>query len=260
MLGRLVRRADAAQWTCIVCGERHAAVPDDVRREGAFCSGCTSTLRNRATVLALMYGLAHEPRPISDLPEDWSRRGVGCSDHFATASRLPTRLSYTNTYHQRFPKIDILDPPEDLLRDGVEFVICSNVMEHVEPPHAYGYAGLYAMLRPGGFAVVSLPVFDQPATVEHYPGMTSYELLDGPVVRWVDAHGDQHIDADPEMHEGEGLVLAFRRFAPADEQNALYAAGFTSVWEVPPHPELGVFSLPYPGAGVYLARKERLTG
>lgn len=247
-------RAAATPWTCIVCGEHHAGPPPDIRREGGFCPSCQSSLRNRATVLALLYGLAYEPQPIADLPEDWSRRGVGCSDHVATAGRLAGRMSYTNTYYHRYPRLDVLRPPEDLLGE-LEFVICSNVMEHVEPPHQRGYEGLYAVLRDGGFAVVSIPVFDQPHSFEHYPGMARYELLDGPAVRWWDQDGVVHLDQDPEMHDGEGLVLAFRRFAPADEAAALERAGFHPVWEVPPCPELGVFPLPHPGAGVFLARK-----
>jgi SAM-dependent methyltransferase len=238
-------------WTCAVCGEFHPHFPADMRREGAQCSQCGSTWRNRATVVALMLGFQWALEPIPDWREDWSRRGVGFDDCPAIFSRLPSRVSYTNTHLGRFPKLDLLCPPSEAL-GALDFALCAMVMEHVPPPVQRGFDGLAALLRPGGFAVVTVPIFESETTVEYYPGLVEFEILDGPVVRWRDDADEWHTDESPDMHEGTGLVLAFRRFSAAGAVLGLERAGFATVWEPPALPELGVFEIADPG--VFLAR------
>jgi SAM-dependent methyltransferase len=238
-------------WTCILCGRVHGGRPEEVDREGALCEGCGSSWRNRACTLLLMLGLGYEPQSFSDLPQDWSRRGVGFDDAPAIFSILPTRLSYINTHLGRFPDLDLIEPPAQA-RAAFEFALCSDVLEHVVPPVERGFKGLASILRPGGFAVLTVPVAPASATVEHYPGLTAFEELDGPTVRWCDADGQWHTDLSPEMHGGTGLVLAFRQFGLQDLIASLGRAGFGEVIECPPRPDLGVF--PLAGAGVLLAR------
>ena len=240
-------------WRCVLCGDGHGQPrPQAISREGLPCSSCGATWRVRATVVALLYGLEIQPKPLPDVGEDWSRRGIGCSDHHALAARLPSRVTYTNTYFERYPLLNILRPPTELL-GALTFAICSDVMEHVEPPHQRGFDGLFSILRPGGFAVVTVPVFDEQETAEFYPAHQDFEVLDGSRVRWRDDQGREFLDESPEMHEGEGQVLVFRRFVPGDVVSGLHEAGFMPVWEPPVHPELGVFEIARPG--VFLARK-----
>jgi SAM-dependent methyltransferase len=198
-----------------------------------------------------MLGLGHSPRPFPELPEDWSRRGVGFDDSPAVFSRLPTRLSYVNTHLGKFPGLDLTEPPQDTL-GAFDFAVCSDVLEHVTPPVERGFAGLAAILRPGGFAVLSVPIASETTTVEHYPDIVDFELLDGPTVRWRDRFGAWRIDPSPEMHGGTGLVLAFRQFGAEDLIARLRGAGFDECLECPARPDLGVF--PLSGSGLFLAR------
>lgn len=246
-------RSRQRRWTCITCGHLHRGMPRDVARESALCVSCGASWRVRATVLALLQGLRIDPRPLPDVGADWSRRGVGCSDHPALASRLPSRFLYTNTHLEKYPFLDVLQPPKEVLGD-FEFVICSDVMEHVEPPYQRGFDGLASLLRPGGFAVVSVPLTqgDGEGTVEFYPGLRSFEVVEGPAVRWIDAEGEEHLDESPEMHGGDGLVLAFRRFVVRDVVKGLLQAGFDWATEPPVRPDLGVFAIANPG--VFVAR------
>jgi len=208
----------------------------------------------RAALMTLMIGLKYPPAPLPGLTADWSRRGLGLSDVPPLVPALASRFSFTNTYYHQFPRLDIARPPDDLLGQ-IEFIVCSDVLEHVPPPLDAALAGLFACLEPGGFAVITVPVGGE-ATDEYYPGLTDVEVATSPageVVRWTDAAGIRHTDTAPEMHGGAGLTLAFRSFSARDVRSRLLAAGFVSVWEPPPMPELGVPHVANPG--IFLSHK-----
>jgi SAM-dependent methyltransferase len=247
-------------WTCIVCGTTHDAMPPLVERERSLCSACGATWRNRATLMTLMIGLSYRPVPLPDLPSDWSRRGIGLSDSPPLVPAFASKLSYTNTYYHQFPHVDITRPPANLVGQ-LEFIICSDVLEHVPPPVERGLVGLLECLRPGGFAVITVPVAGE-RTNEYYPGLTDFEVAGDPqnghVVNWTDATGARHTDTTPDMHGGSGLTLAFRLFAAQDIRAELLRAGFVTVSEPPPMPDLGISQLADPG--IFLARKGPLTG
>jgi hypothetical protein len=205
--------------------------------------------------MTLMLGLGHPPVPLPSVGADWSRRGIGLSDAPPLVPALCAKLSYTNTFYDQFPQVDITRPPEILLGQ-LEFVVCSDVLEHVPPPLESALTGLLACLRPEGFAVVTVPV-GADTTDEHYPGLTDFEVIErqpsGYVVEWTDVSGARHSDVAPEMHGGPGLTLAFRWFSAQDITARLLAAGFASVYEPPAVPELGIPAIGDPG--VFLARK-----
>jgi SAM-dependent methyltransferase len=228
---------------------------EDEPRERCQCAECGATWRNRATLMALMVGMRRPPIPLPEQAADWSIRGVGLSDAPPVAPALASKFLYTNTYYHQFPHLDITDPPETLA-GALDFVVCSDVLEHVpylrvEP----ALAGLLWSLKPGGTAVVTVPVGGD-RTYEYYPGLTEFELLGtsvAPVVNWIDTAGLRHTDAEPEMHFGGGMTLAFRLFGSQDVEERLRTVGFESVWQPPPMPDLGVPEIAYPG--VFIARK-----
>lgn len=244
-------------WVCIVCGANHATRPEQVDREGCQCTRCGATWRNRATVLGVALGLGVPVRPLPRWRTEWGCAGVGFDDAPLVAARLGTRLSFTNTHLGRFPQLDLIDPVPAAVGQ-FRFAICSDVLEHVEPPVDRGFLGLGSILRPDGFAVVSVPIGGPGETTEHYPDLVEYRLLEGPRVQWRDTAGRSHLDEDPEMHGGTGLVLAFRLFGHKGFVESLYAAGFPRVVELPAHPELGVFELP--NAGIYIAHRQAAQG
>jgi len=101
--------------------------------------------------------------------------------------------------------------------------------------------------------VLSVPIRPEPTTIEYYEGLTHYELVEGPMLRWRDAQGTWHLDEAPELHGGTGLGLAFRWFGADGVEAGAAAAGFTPPEPIPAIPELGVPALA--DAGVYLVRK-----
>jgi SAM-dependent methyltransferase len=204
--------------------------------------------------MATMYGLFHPPAPFDTIPADWSRPGIGLSDVPPLVPALQSKVAFTNTYFHQFPRLDLRSPPPELV-GALEFVICSDVLEHVPPPIESALHGMFSCIRPDGFAVVTVPVAGA-TTDEYYPGIVDFEVRedDGShVVEWTDADGAHHIDPEPDMHGGSGQTLAFRSCAAADIAERLRAVGFDPVWEPPPIPELGIFPIENPG--VFLARR-----
>jgi SAM-dependent methyltransferase len=203
-----------------------------------------------------MHGLHIPPQPITDLPRDWSRRGVGLSDAPPLSPALASRFFYTNTFYHQYPHLDITNPPPEL--DGeLDFIVCSDVLEHIpylliEP----ALAGLLRCLRPRGVAVITVPVAGE-RTYEYYPGLTEFELVEQesrpPVVNWTDTAGVRHTDTSPDMHDGGGLTLTFRLWGPKDVEARLLSAGFEPVWQPWPAPDLGIPMIADPG--IFIAYK-----
>jgi SAM-dependent methyltransferase len=203
------------------------------------------------TALGLLLGLRLPLKPLLDAKQDWSRRGLGCSDNAVLAATLASKFDYTNTYYHRFPRFDLTDAPSEL-RGALEFISCSDVLEHIPPPIEPALSGLVEVLRPGGFAFISVPVGDVSRTREYYPGLRTWKVVDNSVV-WTDMEGAQHIDKSPEFHGGQGQTLAFRRWGERDLIGSLKTAGFSLVWStLPDHPELGVPKIHRSGA--FIAR------
>lgn len=241
---------------CIMCasavGLTSIGRPDMVR-EGMICGHCGSSWRMRSVILAILTGLRLPHHPLPAIDADWSRIGLGCSDDVRLAAALSHRFRYVNTFLDEFPRLDISHPPQHAI-STFEFVVTSDVLEHVLPPLSEAVDGLYSLVRPGGFAVVSVPVSatDGPCR-EHYSGLTSYTVGTGGQVEWVDGQGNERVDVEPEWHGGSGRTLAFRQFTDESFVTCLEEAGFTDVMPAPSVEGLGVPEIQLPG--VFLARK-----
>lgn len=194
-------------------------------REDVACTQCGATWRAQACMLSVLEGLGY-PEGASVSP-DFSRYGLGISDDMTLAQRLFQLFMYTNSYYHQFPKIDVTSPPAET-RGQFEFIVCSDVLEHVPPPAEFALLGLHSMLRPGGFLVVSVPCQTGPQTAEYYPKIVTWELSDDGL-RWRDSAGSEHFDPDPELHGGSGQTLAFRFWSVTDLAERLLSCGFSSV-------------------------------
>lgn len=226
------------RWLCAVCGKKNA--PGTPEREGMKCRVCDSTWRVRATALAVAQNLTGRLQPLNSVMSNMAFRGIGVSDHYVLAGFLSSKFDYTNTFLHRFPQVDICDPPQDLV-GSLNFVICSDVLEHVPPPVDTALRGLRSMLMDaGGFAVITVPDKGREETDEYYPELTAWEELDNGTVKWVDKLGLERIDSNPEYHGGDGRTLAFRTWSETDLIQRLKLAGFSNI-VLPPWDEgLGV--------------------
>ena len=208
---------------CIACG-----CPPNLlaaNREDVACSNCNITWRIAACLFGLREGLG-VGGSFSEMAPDLSRVGVGISDDWRLALLLAGRFAYANTFLHRFPYLDISDPPE-ILQGSLEFVICSDVLEHVMGDVQVAMRGLLSILRPGGFLVASIPI-DGPNHIEYFPGCVSYTEV-GSSVEWLNAAGALSRNESPIYHGGQGQTLTFRQFTEDSFVNALTRAGFTDI-------------------------------
>ena len=81
---------------------------------------------------------------------------------------MAAKFDYTNTFYHQAPRLDINHPaPNDFGR--YDFIISSEVMEHVPQPVEKAFENLYRMLKPDGLLVLTVPYTIDGRTIEHFP-------------------------------------------------------------------------------------------
>ena len=222
--------------------------------EATVCDECGLTWRATACLIAVLDGLGYSGSAIGkDIATDLSRVGIGIGDDWRLARCLYQIFRYTNTQLYSYPNLDLLNIPK-AARGQFEFVVCSDVLEHVHPPASRAVNGLFELLKPGGFAVVTVPLTHESAAAEFYPNLQTYEEKDG-IVTWLDIEGVKRVDDNPEFHGGEGLVLAFRIFSADGLIATLKDAGFTLVVSPQELPKINGWDADRSKFNVYIARK-----
>jgi SAM-dependent methyltransferase len=236
----------AFSFTCNICGAwNHREAPLPMKRAAASCDECGSNPRWRAVVHALSLALFGKSLTIPDFPSR-ELAGIGMTDHPSYATRLAAKLAYRNTFMDRDPKLDITDPPPELF-ETLDFVISSDVLEHVAPPVQRAFANSYRLLKPGGVLVVTVPSMPStvPDTDEHFPNLHEWEILDFKGDRILvnrTAAGDWEVFHDLRFHGCDSLEM--RVFSHSSLLRALREAGFAEITEwTTGCPEFG---LPWP--------------
>lgn len=217
------------EWICIVCGRRHS--PHQAKLFVSFdekCTFCHASPRVRAVVLGVIVGLRIPVTPIPDWKEDWSRFGLGFGDSPWLAWRLASRIKFVNSHLDQFPAVDLREIQPELL-GSFEFAVCSEVLEHVLPDVELAVDGLFSLIRPGGFAVVSVPL-NRTVPVgkidEYYPDLVEYHGQSDGTVRLVQRDGSEYLEKNPDWHGGAGKTLALRSFGPGSLGLLLESRGF----------------------------------
>ena len=237
------------RFVCNICGAENKSALDPNNREEATCLCCRSSMRFRAIVLALSRALFGMDLSLRQFPVLKSIRGLGISDSEIYSGRLATRFSYTNTFHDREPSFDLTQPGEEEF-GKYDFVICSDVLEHIPYPVESGFRTLARLLAPHGVLILTAPYTLESATEEHFPGLrrTALVEIDGrSVLVSRSADGRYEVFDDLVFHGGQGATLERRVFSEADLRAGLAAAGLTSVrFEVTGSRQFGVdFSYPW---------------
>jgi SAM-dependent methyltransferase len=207
------------------------------------CAACGSNVRYRALVRTLSLGLFGESIPLPRYPQRPDLAGVGFSDWEPFAERLSTRLAHTNTYLHREPELDLTSPPAELA-GTLDYVLCSEVLEHVAPPVERAVQACFDLLKPGGLLVLTVPYMFEAETAEHYPRLADYTIVElGGDTALVNRTRDGIFEVfpSPVFHGGDGETLEMRLFALEPLLDALRSAGFVDV---------AVAEEEEPGAGV----------
>ena len=181
---------------------------------------------------------------ISDFPGGPDIKGIGLSDWHGYAAPLATRLGYQNTYYDTEPRLDIASL-DSSLEGSCDFVIASDVFEHVAPPVSQAFRNLCALLKPDGVAIFTVPYGKTGRTIEHFPELHEYTILetDGRLVlRNITKAGVLQTFDTLTFHGGPGATLEMRQFAEGSLIEELHEAGFGAVTTYPArHLEHGIY-------------------
>ncbi len=224
-IGRKVR------FRCNICGGFCSVPAAELQREVASCDRCGSTVRTRAIVHLLTTELFGRSMAIPELPRRRDLVGVGLSDSDNYARRLGDKFNYTNTFFHQEPRLDIAAVPDDFIR-RFDFIIASDVFEHVAPPVSRAFVNARRLLKPHGVLIFSVPYSLEAETREHFPDLLDYKLIevDG---SWRlenrTADGRIQVFTDLVFHGGPGSTLEMRLFSRNALMREFVNAGFAGV-------------------------------
>jgi SAM-dependent methyltransferase len=188
-------------------------------------------VRMRAIIYMLALELFGEERLLPDFPRCAGVKGFGMSDAHCYATLLAEKTNYTNTFYDREPYLDITESHSDQ-HGTYDFILSSDVFEHVAPPVERAFEEAFRLLKPYGVLCITVPSVIADQTDEHYPDLHQYSVIElaGEHVlinrkkdRTLEIHGNLV------FHGGIGATLEMRLFAQADLVRKLRGAGFSDV-------------------------------
>jgi SAM-dependent methyltransferase len=239
---------DIMEYDCNICGQRNSEPVDRFHRELTACLSCGSNPRFRGIVHALCHEIFAGSQTLDTTPSNFPISGIGLSDSECYAHRLKRIFAYQNTYFDNRPQLDVTTQSSCERYLPVDFVVCSEVFEHVLPPVQRAFDNLRLLLRPGGLLVFSVPTIEGPETVEHFPDFHIAQ-----VIKLAETHvllnrtrrGDIQLYQDIFFHGGPGAVLELRVFGQDKLVQHLIDASFT---------DIRVYDTPIPEIGYYWGR------
>jgi SAM-dependent methyltransferase len=218
------------RFRCNICGRISMVSPSKLTREDVSCR-CGSTVRVRAIAHVLSLELFGESHTLPKMPFRPDLIGVDMSGAAILANRLVKQLGYTNTFIHKAPYLDILAPPEEWL-SRCDFVISSDVFEHVGSPVSRAFENTLHLLKPGGVLVLTVPYSPAGETIEHFPELYRYHLEkrgDKQVLVNRMANGRVQVFDNLVFHGGDGKTLEMRVFSESGVVKDLGRAGFTDI-------------------------------
>jgi SAM-dependent methyltransferase len=219
-------------FVCNVCGgETFDCALKELPREARTCVHCGSSIRSRSVIHALSLALFGRSLSLPEFPADPSIVGLGLSDWVCYAKSLAEKFSYTNTFFHAEPFLDISAPITNAA-ETCDFLIASEVFEHVCPPVSRAFGGAFKLLKPGGNLVLTVPFSNAAETVEHYPELHDYKIVqfgNEHVLVNRTASGRFEIFEKPVFHGGPGTTLEMRIFSRDGLKRHLAAAGFENI-------------------------------
>jgi SAM-dependent methyltransferase len=219
-------------FQCNVCSGQNKLPLLALEREAGACGCCGSTMRYRAAIHCLSTRLFGQSLTIDDFPpEARTVNGLGMSDPEPVASRLRKGMGYINTFFHREPRLDIQAPSSDFV-GSCDYVLSSDVFEHVAPPLSGAFANLRTLLRPGGVLALTVPFVLEGDTVEHFPDLYDYSIEQreaGPILVNRTKSGLREEHSNLMFHGGPGETLEMRVFSRSGLERELVGASFSNV-------------------------------
>ena len=221
---------DRIEFECNVCGFRNRVDRVVLDRERRSCGKCHSSVRTRSIIHLLSMELYGESLRIDDFPQSRNITGISLSDWPGYVRKLEEKFSYVNTFYHKSPRFDICNPEG---YGPVDFLISSEVFEHVAPPVSRAFTGAYKTLKEGGVLILTAPFMNKrEMTIEHFPELFDYEIVERAPEHYelvnTTADGRRQVFRDLRFHGGVGQMLEMRVFARNDLLGHLRSAGFST--------------------------------
>ena len=219
-------------FRCNICGEHCQTALDQLDREAGSCKACRSCSRMRAVISILSTELFGKSLLLEDFPARPDIRGVGMTDWVGYAKTLAEKFSYQNTYYDQEPRLDIsaMQIPMHLL--GNDFIISSEVFEHVVPPVSRAFENVAKMLKPAGLFILTVPYTNGKETIEHFPDLYDFTIVkdhESFVLKNKTKDGTIQEFRNLVFHGGPGSTLEMRAFSENAIVQHLKNAGFHAI-------------------------------
>ena len=148
------------------------------------------------------------------------------------ADQLTDKFSYRNTYYHQDPRLDIsaMEIPVDLLTN--DFIISSEVFEHILPPVNRAFENVCKMLKPGGLFILTVPYGANKETIEHFPGLYDFTVVKDAetfVLKNRTKEGAVQEFKNVVFHGGPGRTIEMRVFSEGALIQHLRDAGFHAI-------------------------------
>ena len=221
------------EFDCNLCGASNRVEYRQFHRELPTCDKCGSNVRFRNIIYIMAQQLFGLSCMINEFPIRRDIRGIGMSDALQYAKFLNKRLDYTNTYYHKKPMLDIMNPDYTMYSD-LDFIISSDVFEHVLHPVLTAFENSYKLLNENGFLLLTVPYFRKLSqTIERYPDLYNFEVFKDKegeyFLRNTTQSGEQQLFDNLIFHGGPGTTLEMRRFSEAHVLELLKQAGFSHI-------------------------------
>jgi SAM-dependent methyltransferase len=201
-------------------------------RETPSCEGCGSNVSLRGIIQILSLELFGRSLSVSEFPIRSDIAGLGISDWEVYAERLARKFNYTNTYYHQEPKLDVR-AIDAKLEGTIDFLIATDVFEHIAPPISTAFENVRRLLKPDGVLIFSVPYSKEgETTLEHFAQLHDYEVLErdgNHILRNVTKDGVEQIFDHLVFHGGIGSTLEMRLFSESSLLREFQQAGFGRV-------------------------------
>jgi DNA-directed RNA polymerase subunit RPC12/RpoP len=218
-------------FKCNLCGRENALPRHLKHRELLNCSNCGSSARVRGVIYALQREILRDTQTsLRDVSPRKHLRGIGMSDWTGYACDLERIFDYTNTFYHQEPRLDVTSNESVTKYENLDFVISSDVLEHVAAPVSRALLNIRGMLNESGLFILTAPYLEGYETIEHFPHLYDFKITQcNESYRLENKRADGYIETFDSLifHGGPGSVLEMRIFGEGDLFNLLKYAGFS---------------------------------
>jgi SAM-dependent methyltransferase len=217
-------------FICNITGQTFDLNDDEKDRELASRYGYNSRFRAICYVFCkIFYG---ECKILNSLQDNKNLKGIGMSDS-GWANIFEKKFNYINTFYHKEPYLDIYNKEHIKNYNDLDFIISSDVFEHVDPFPSLQYAfnNLYKMLKCGGSIIFSVP-YTHGEHKEHFPNLYNYNIQkenDKYILHNTTIDNKIEIFDNLCFHGGPGHVLEMRVFCKNSITSFLENAGFIDI-------------------------------